>query len=160
MTMAAWREKKILFDEKTVRFWTSAELSERAKFTRAFVLTQFGQSCVNDKFDLDNAIQTKAEFSCAMTVMDKIGGWEEEHCVGSRFAARMWTYTKAVICNGHNHMQNYRLLKFRSILERVSEFTILCREAKAMEALQHDLANPYVVLRVGSRRQHVSTMDY
>ena len=53
-------------------------------------------------------------------------------------------------------MQNYRLLKFRSIREavcwvfddvldehvRVSELTILFQEPKVLEPLQYDLANP------------------
>ena len=56
-------------------------------------------------------------------------------------------------------MRNYRLLKFRSIVEavnwvcddalddhvRVSELTISCQEAKVLEAFQYDLANPCVV---------------
>ena len=55
---------------------------------------QFWLSFVDDRFDLDNAIQTEAEFSCAFA------GWEdEESWVGSKLAARMWIYTKAVICN-------------------------------------------------------------
>ena len=81
MTTAAWEEKKILFDEKTVRMWPK-------------------QSFVDDRFDLENPIQTKAEFSNANAVMDKIGRREEEDWVGSRFAASMWMYTKAVVCNG------------------------------------------------------------
>ena len=49
--------------------------------------------------------QTSAVFSYAMAVMDKLGGWEKENCVGSRFAACMWIYTKAVIWNGQENMQ-------------------------------------------------------
>ena len=56
----------------------------------------------------------------AITAMDKIGGWEEENWVGSRFAASMWKNTKEVICNGQNHMQNYRLFKIRSNMEGVN----------------------------------------
>ena len=97
-TTAAWGEKKILFDEKTGSVWHDAEQSERAKSTIEFVLRQFWQSFVDDSFDLENALQTKAEFSYAIAVMDKIGGWEDEDLVGSRFA------TEAVICNGQNHM--------------------------------------------------------
>ena len=41
-------------------------------------MKQFSTSFVEDKFDLDNAIQTQAEFSHAIVVMDRIGGWEEE----------------------------------------------------------------------------------
>ena len=114
---------------------------------------------MDDRFDLENAIQRKAEFPCANPVMDKVGGWEEEYWVGSRFAACMWIFTKAVICNAQNHMQNYRLLEFKSIMEAenwvcddalgrhmcVSELTISCEEAKVLEALQYDLANPCIV---------------
>ena len=53
-------------------------------------LKKFWQSSVDDRFDLDNAIQTKAEFSHAIAVMDKLEGWEEENWVGSRLAASMW----------------------------------------------------------------------
>ena len=67
---------------------------------REYLFRQFWQSFVDDKCDLENAIQTKAEFSDAIAVMDKIGGWEEGNWARSRFAACMWIYTKAVICNG------------------------------------------------------------
>ena len=55
---------------------------------------------MDDRVDLENAIQTKAEFSCAISVMDKSGGWTEENWVGSRFAPNMWIYTKAVFAMG------------------------------------------------------------
>ena len=58
MTAAVWRERKILFDEKTGRRWPTAELSERAKYTGECVLVQFWQTFVEGKFDLENAIQT------------------------------------------------------------------------------------------------------
>ena len=70
-------------------------LMKRTKCTREYVFRQFWQSFVDD-----SAIQTKAEFSSAIAVVDKFGGWEEENCVGSRFAASMWIYAKGVICNG------------------------------------------------------------
>ena len=41
-------------------------------------------------------------FSFAMTVMDKVEGWNEEEWVGSYLAACMWIYTKAVLCDGRN----------------------------------------------------------
>ena len=127
--------------------------------TREHVLRQFWPSFVVDSFDLDIAIQTKAEFFYAIVVMDIIGGWEEEDWVVSRFAAGMFIYTKAVIRNGQNNMENYRLLKFSSIMEAVnwvcddalddhvwvSELTISCLESKVLEALQYDLTNPCIV---------------
>ena len=65
----------------------------------------------------------------------------------------MWIYAKAVVCNGKNHMQNYTIFKFRSIMEAinwvcddaldehvwVSERTIPSQEVTVLEALQHDL---------------------
>ena len=102
MSTEEWEKKKrILFDDKTGRVWPNAELSERAKFTRECVLRQFWQSFVED---MENAIRTNDELSCAIALMDKIGGWE--NWVGSRFAASMWIYTNAVICDGQNHVQN------------------------------------------------------
>ena len=90
----------------------------------------------------------------AMAVMVRIGGWEEEegeehHWVGPRFAASMWIYTKVVICNGQNHMQNNRIFKLRSIMEAVnwvsddaldehvwlSEHAISLQEAKVFGSL-------------------------
>ena len=59
------------------------------------MLKQIWLSFVDDRFDLDNAIQTKTEFSDAIAVMDKIEGWEEESWVGSRFAASMRICTLA-----------------------------------------------------------------
>ena len=35
----------------------------------------------------------KSVFSYAVTVMDKVEGWNEEEWVGSRLAACMWIYT-------------------------------------------------------------------
>ena len=96
-------------------------LGARERKCRETILVFF----VEDKFDLDNAIQTKAEFSYAIAVMDKTGGWEEEegkqeNWVGPIFAASMWIFTKAVVCNGQNHMQNYRTFKKGSIMEVVN----------------------------------------
>ena len=89
-----WEEKRTLFDG-TRRVWPQAELIARAKLTREYVVRLFGQS------DLDNAIQTKAEFSYAIAVMDRTGGLEEgdeqENWVRTIFAASMWIYTKAVV---------------------------------------------------------------
>ena len=64
---------------------------------------------MDDTFDLENDIQTKAEFSSAIAVMEK----------DRRLGRGMWICTKTVICNGQNHMQNSRLFKFKSIIEAV-----------------------------------------
>ena len=83
--------------------------------------TALHTSFVEDKFDLDNAIQTKAEFPYAIAVMDNIGGWEEEEgeqekWVSPRFDASIWIHTKAAVCIGQGNMQNVRIFKLRSIL--------------------------------------------
>ena len=88
-------------------------------------MKQFWLSSEDDKFDLDNAIQTKAEFSYAIAGMDRIGGWEEEegeqeNWVGPRFPASMWMCTKAVVCNGRNHTQKYWIFKLRLFTEAVN----------------------------------------
>ena len=159
LTSEAWKTKKIHFDGRTGRTCPNALPSARARFTREYVLKQFWQSFVDERFDLGNAIQTRAEFSDAFAVMDKIEGWEEDLWEGSKFAASMWIYTKAVICNGQDNMQEYRLLKSRSVTEAakwvcddvlddhvwVSELSISCQEVKVLEALQYHLAHPCLV---------------
>ena len=77
ISTAAWEEQRAFFDERTGRVWPNAELGARAKFTRENVMKQFWISFVEDKFNLDIAIQTEAEFSYAIAVMDRTGGWEE-----------------------------------------------------------------------------------
>ena len=37
-----------------------------------------------------------------------------------RFAASMWIYTKADVCNGPKHMQDFRVNKVNSIMEAVN----------------------------------------
>ena len=41
-------------------------------------MKQLWLSLVEDTFDLDKAIQTRAEFLFAIAVVGRIGGWEEE----------------------------------------------------------------------------------
>ena len=57
----------------------------------------FGSESMNRQVD----VQSKAVFSCAMTLVDQIRGWEdEESWVGSKFAACMWTYSKEALTGG------------------------------------------------------------
>ena len=133
ITWEEWRARKAQFDTKTERTWPNLEPSERAQNVAEYVLRQFWQTFIKDRLVLRNATQTqtrtqpKSVFSCAMAVVDKIEGWEEEEkWVGSRFAACMWIYTEAVICNGQENTQEYLMQRFRSILEGV---TWLCDDA-------------------------------
>ena len=105
-------------------------------------------------------VQPKAVFSYAMTVMDKICGWEDEQkTVVSLFAACMWIDTKAVLCDGQESMQDYlvrRLLSIRESVNRVceealedhqwvSELTISMQENEVLAELDHEIDIPCVV---------------
>ena len=72
----------------------------------------------DNKLDLINAIQTKAAFSYAIAVMDRIGGWEEGD--EQKNWASLWIYTKAVACNEQRHVQTFRIKKLSSIMEAVN----------------------------------------
>ena len=105
-----WLQKKRLFDEK----------AERDLLLPVFNgLIFFSVACVKD--DLDKVglpIQTKAEFSCAVTVIDKIGGWEDgkqEDLIGARLGASVWICTKALVCNGQRNMEHFRMNEMTSI---------------------------------------------
>ena len=45
-----------------------------------------------------HAVVPKATFNYALTLMDKVGGWNDEKWIGPKFAACMRIFTKAV-CN-------------------------------------------------------------
>ena len=73
-------DKKRLFDEKTGRAWQQVQIGALARETREYVLKQFWVSRsvpwhhVKDEFNLTCLIHTKAKFSNAIAVMDRIGG--------------------------------------------------------------------------------------
>ena len=66
---------------------------------------------------------SKATFSSAMTVMDKVEGWNEEMWVGSKFAASMWIYTKAALCDGRGRPPQDLRQMLRIIMASVSWVT-------------------------------------
>ena len=152
----AWKAKKSHFDERKQRTWPKGATECRSQIHKEYVLKHFWLSFVDDRFDLDNAIEPKAEFSCASAMMDKFEGWKEESWVRSKFAASMFICTNAATCNGHGNMQEYRVHNFSSIMEAMNwvcddafedhvwvfEPTIFCQLVKNLEALQNDLANP------------------
>ena len=93
---------------------------------------------VKNEFDAGLPFQTIAELSYAVAVMDKIGGWEEgsqrEDQNGARFGANMWISTKAVVCNGQRHMENF--MTNRDYLSRSRTDTTKLHEAtKKMHSL-------------------------
>ena len=77
---------------------------------REYTLREFWEIFVDDRLLGADAMfrhvnvwyfQSKAVFSCAMTMMDKINGWkDEERWVGSQIATCMWIYTKEVLTRG------------------------------------------------------------
>ena len=86
--------------------WPYHGLDHKAKKTREYVLQKFWQDYVPDKFGRRDAIPPnalavpKSVFCYAMTVMDKVEGWNEEQWVGSNFAACTWLYTEVVLYDG------------------------------------------------------------
>ena len=85
----------------------------------------------------------RQNFSSTIAVMDKIGGWEEENWVVSRFAASMWIYTKTVKCNGQKQHAGLQVA-VKWVCDAlddhvwVFELTKSCQEAKFLGALQYD----------------------
>ena len=71
--------KELLIESKTeIVLPYRVEPNEKEKSTRENVLQEQWVSDVKDEIDVTNYIQTKAELSCAMAVMEKLGGWHEE----------------------------------------------------------------------------------
>ena len=149
----------------TGRTWPDPELSHKARNTREFVLLTFCQDCVADRLGRREAIPPntvalpKSVFSYAMTVMDKVEGWEEEQWVGSRLAACMWTCTKAVLCDGRGPTHENLRRKLSTIMESVcwvcedafgdnewrKELHGTLNENEILVALNHDLGVPCVI---------------
>ena len=160
-----WIDRKTLFDEKTGTGWANEELSDWSQSTRGAFLKHFWHFFVNDKIDLENAIQTKAEFSYALTVMDKIGGWEGnedvDNQVGLRFGSCLWIFTKAIMLDGSRtnsaretiqRKKNSIIFAVNSVCDKcmcrhtsLSDETLILQEAKTLEALNYDLDVPCVV---------------
>ena len=98
-----WRSKKNKMEKASGTPWASFEYSPRTVQFREYALKKFWEIFVDDKLYRNASfkhanVQPKAVFSCAMTTMDEIYGWEdEEKRVGSKFAACMWIYTTEVL---------------------------------------------------------------
>ena len=87
--------------------WVECEHKIRAMPLREKTLKEFWEIFVDDRpFGAESInrqvnVQSKAVFSYAVTLMDKIRGWEdEESWVGPKFAACMWSYTKEAFIGG------------------------------------------------------------
>ena len=106
-------------------------------------------------------VRSKAVFSNAMALMDKIRGWEdEESWVGSKFAACMWIYTKEALTGGQIldlEQEEYLKKRMMSIMlctnwvcagthEWVSSRTIIQQEKEILSmALRSKIEVPCVV---------------
>ena len=129
-----WRAKKGQFEVVTERTWPNHEWSKRGRHTREYVWNELWQIVVGDRpvrkevIHTQTNAQSKKVFSYAMTVMDKIDGWEEgeEKMVGSRIAACTWIHTKAVLCEGQESTQKYLRRRLQPTLESVNW---VCEEA-------------------------------
>ena len=168
MKSMVWRAKKDQLDVTTRRIWPGRQWSKRGRHTREYVLNDFWHTFVDDRpFFAEARItetntQSKAVFSYVMTVMDKVDGWEDEQkWVGSKFAACMWIYTKAVLCDGQASTQDDWWRRLFSIMESVnwvceeaceehewvSELTVFMQEEEILVALNYRIDVLCVVQR-------------
>ena len=99
----AWKRRKYKMEKASRRPW----IQDRAMQLREYTQKEFREIFVDDRpFGTDSInreanVQSKAVLSNAMTLMDKIRGWEdEESWVGSKFAACMWIYTQEALTGG------------------------------------------------------------
>ena len=99
-----WKRRKNKMKQVSRWSWTANESSPRALQLTEDTLKGFWKIFVDHRpfgaealFKNVN-VQCKAVFSFAMTIMDKIHGWEdEEKRVGSKFATCMWIYTEKAL---------------------------------------------------------------
>ena len=82
-------------------------MDHKARRTRTYVLQKLWRDHISDKngrrYNIPpNALAVpKTAFSYAMTLTDKLEGWNEEKWVASKFAACTCIYyNKAVLCDG------------------------------------------------------------
>ena len=112
MTLEKCKARKEVMESLNDRSGANHGMSAYARKTRRSVLNRYWQRHISDKngiwYDMPphvkrpygrclDAAVPKDTFSCAMTLMDKVGGWSDEKCVGSNLAACVWIYTPAVL---------------------------------------------------------------
>ena len=94
MNAETWKEKKDSMEQVNGRTWHYHGMNQQAMRTRACVLEKFWRDHMSDTHGRRGDIPLyarapravlKATFSFAMTVMDKVAGWNEEQWVGSKF---------------------------------------------------------------------------
>ena len=157
-----WRARISLMNVLTGRTWPYRGLDHKGFYTRQYVLQKFWQDSVTDKFGRRDEIPPnemeipKSVSSCAMTVMDKVEGWNEQQWVGSKFAACMWLYIAAVLCDGQEPTQEHLRWRLSIIRECVSwvcedvlwehewvtEFNVFLNVSEILEVFNYDLDVP------------------
>ena len=117
-----WRVKEDKMEETTGVIWTESEWGPRTLQLREYPLTEFwdDRPFHSDSLRRHANVQSKAVFSSATTVLDKIHGWiDEEKWVGSKVAACMWIHTKMVLTEWRKptpEMQEYLKRRMLSIM--------------------------------------------
>ena len=166
-TLEKWKEMKDQMEYSNDRTCPNHGMSPCAMKVRASVLNRFWRSHISDKNGLRGdmspyvrrpfAAVPKATFSCAMAVMDKVEGWNDEKWVGSYFVACMWIYTKAVLCDGRTRDPPLDLQPFLAFImesvswvtedflwdhEWITETKVTMKENLILEALHFDIEAP------------------
>ena len=109
-----WRVKKDKMENARGGTWTKFDWSPRPLQLREYARREFWEIFVDERPFCRHScckhanVQPRAVFSYAMTVIDKVEGWNEEKWVGSKFAACMWIYTKRVLTGGKNPLRKWR----------------------------------------------------
>ena len=132
VTTETWKERKDSMEYSNGRTWRYHGMHDHALKARSSVLHGFWRDHTSDKNGRRGNVPPyaraplavpKATFSFAMTVMDKVDGWNEEEWVGLKFAASMWIYFKAVLCDGRGRPPLDLRHMLRIIMESASWVT-------------------------------------
>ena len=167
MTMEKWKGRKEVMEFLSDTGWTYHGMSAHARKTRTPELNKYWQRHTSDKYGLRGdmspyvrrpfAAVPKAIFSFAMTVMDKVEGWNEEELVGSNFVACMWIYTKTVLCDGRRSDKPLDLESIPGIIvasvtgvtegslwehEWITDTNVTLKENDILEALDYEIDVP------------------
>ena len=90
-------------ERKIGRTWPNLEPSERANIMREYDSKQFPSWTTDSTLEMPQKISVFMRYGSDGQI-SRLG---KENLVGSRFAACMWTSTKAVICNRHEKHAKY-----------------------------------------------------
>ena len=129
------------------RIWPNARMSWRAKSAREHVVKHVMEVLLGGKIRSGQCNPNKGGVlicHCGDGQYWSLKkGDEQKNWVGARFAAGIWIYTKAVVCEGQRHMQTFKIFKLRFFCKLstwlvtmswtiicVSEMTIALQEAK------------------------------